>query len=107
MKRKLNQKDIPVRSNEPLVIDAAQSWRRLQDSKAFFHQGVEELFKEQYQHFLEKLMLYERQEFLRAQPYQRIEERTDQANGFYPLSDQFLWHREAESTAKPIRPVPD
>src|ERR1051325_9336924 len=83
MKRKLNQKDIPVRSNEPLVIDAAQSWRRLQDSKAFFHQGVEELFKEQYQHFLEKLMLYERQEFLRAQPYQRIEERTDQANGFY------------------------
>ena len=31
-------------------------------------------------------MQYERQEFLRAHPYQRHEERTDQANGYYQRS---------------------
>jgi putative transposase len=72
-----------MRSDQPLVINAAQSWKRLQDSKAQFPEQAEELFKEQYGCFLEQLMLYERQEFLQLQPYQRSHKRKDSANGFY------------------------
>lgn len=39
--------------------------------------------KERHQQFLEELMSYERQCFLNAHPYERTEQRVDQANGFY------------------------
>jgi transposase-like protein len=39
--------------------------------------------KERHRQFLEELMGHERQCFLNAQPYQRCEQRVDQANGFY------------------------
>lgn len=75
-----------MRSDQPLVIDAAESWKRLQQSassSSFFPQEAEELFKDQYRQFLEALMIFDRQEYLRGAPYQRNRTRKDQANGFY------------------------
>jgi transposase InsO family protein len=39
--------------------------------------------KEHHRAFLEALMGYERQCFLNARPYERTDQRVDQANGFY------------------------
>lgn len=75
--------DTPVRDNESLVIEPAKSWQRLQQAKEFFFDGLDELMQENHQRFLEALMGYERQCFLQAHPYQRSEQRVDQANGFY------------------------
>ncbi len=44
------------------------------------------MLKENHQQFLESLMGCERQCFLNAHPYQRTEQRVDQANGFYERS---------------------
>jgi putative transposase len=44
---------------------------------------LDELMKENHQRFLELLMGHERQCFLNAHPYERTEQRVDQANGFY------------------------
>src|SRR5262245_27418437 len=82
MKNLMNQKDTPMRSNEPLEINSAQSWRRLQRSKSFF-EDLDQECKEQYRCFMEALMVYNRQDYLRAQPYERSSQRRDQANGFY------------------------
>jgi putative transposase len=75
--------DTPVRTNSVLVIEPAASWQRLQQAKEFFLEDLEEQMKENHQLFLEKLMLYERQQFINAHPYQRHKQRVDQANGFY------------------------
>lgn len=72
-----------MRANSALVIEPAQSWKRLQDSKEFFIENLDEVLHAQHQALLEELMLYERECFLNAQPYQRHEGRVDQANGFY------------------------
>jgi len=72
-----------MRTNSVLVIERAASWRRLQQSKEFFFEDLEEQMKENHRQFLEALMGYERQCFLNAQPYERTEQRVDQANGFY------------------------
>ena len=66
-----------------LVIEPAASWRRLQQSSEFFFQDLDAQMKEHHRQFLEALMGYERQCFLNAQPYERTEQRVDQANGFY------------------------
>jgi len=86
MKRKTNQKDTPVRSNEPLVFATAQSWQRLQQSDLPWSQDLEDHFQDLYRKFLDELMLYERQNHLQVQPYQRQKHRRDQANGFYRRS---------------------
>ncbi len=39
--------------------------------------------KDRHRQFLEELMSYERQCFLNAHPYERSQQRVDQANGFY------------------------
>jgi transposase-like protein len=83
MKRKMNQKDTPVRSNEPLVINAAQSWKRLQRSDSPLCQDLEDHFKDLYRQFLDELMIYDRQNHLQVKPYERQKKRRDQANGFY------------------------
>jgi len=75
-----------MRTNSVLVIEPAASWQRLQQSKEFFLEDLEEQMKENHRLFLEELMRYERQSFLNAQPYQRTPERVDQANGFYRRS---------------------
>ena len=75
--------DTPVRTNSVLVIEPAASWQRLQQAKEFFFDDLEEQMKENHRRFLEELMLYERQQFINAHPYQRHEQRVDQANGFY------------------------
>jgi transposase-like protein len=75
-----------MRAVEQLTFNPAQSWRILQHSKEGLFEDLDELMQRNYQHFLEELMLYERQRFLNAAPYQRHEERTDQANGFYTRS---------------------
>jgi len=78
--------DTPMRACEALVIEPAASWRRLQSSKEFFFEDLDELMKENHRVFLERLMLHERQCFLNADPYERCETRVDHANGFYPRS---------------------
>ena len=80
----LEKGDTPVRANTALVIEPAQSWQRLQHAKEFFFEDLEQQMKEHHRRFLEELMLYERQCFLNAQPYERSAARVDQANGFYP-----------------------
>lgn len=75
-----------VRASEALVIEAAKSWQRLQQAKEFFFADLEEQMKENHRRFLDMLMLEERQRFLQAHPYQRHEQRVDQANGFYGRS---------------------
>jgi len=47
---------------------------------------LEQMMKDRQRQFLEELMGYERQCFLNAQPYERSQQRTDQANGFYRRS---------------------
>ena len=73
-----------MRANQALVIEPAQSWQRLQQANEFFFEDLEQQMKEHHRQFLEALMGYERQCFLNAQPYERTEQRVDQANGFYP-----------------------
>ena len=65
-----------------LVIEPAD-WRRLQQSSEFFFQDLDAQMKEHHRQFLEALMGHERQCFLNAQPYERTDQRVDQANGFY------------------------
>src|SRR5262245_35620333 len=72
-----------MRANTALVIDAAQSWQRLQHAKEFFLQDLEAQLKDHHRQFLEQLMHYERQCFLNVQPWQRGTQRVDQAIGFY------------------------
>src|SRR5215475_14657896 len=78
----LKKGDTPVRASEALVIEPAKSWQRLQQAKEFFV-DLEVQAQEHRQQFLNKLMEFERREYLRYEPYQRGPERTDQANGFY------------------------
>ena len=73
-----------MRASETLSYEPAACWRRLQESKEFFFEDLDAHMKEQHQRFLEGLMGYERQCFLNAQPYERSQNRVDQANGFYP-----------------------
>ena len=76
-----------MRGNEPLTYEPAACWRRLQASKhEFFFEDLDQLAKERHRQFLEELMGEERQRFINAHPYQRSEQRVDQANGFYPRS---------------------
>ena len=73
-----------MRANSALVIEPAESWKRLQAANPeFFYENLDDLLQEQYRAILNDLMRYERQEFLRCHPYQRHEDRLDQANGFY------------------------
>ncbi len=72
-----------MRANTALVIEPAASWRRLQQSSEFFFEDLDAQMKEHHREFLEALMGYERQCFLNAQPYERTDQRVDQANGFY------------------------
>ena len=78
----LEKGDTPVRASEALVIEPAKSWQRLQQAKDLF-EDIEVQAQEHHQQFLNKLMEYERREYLRYEPYQRGPDRTDQANGFY------------------------
>jgi putative transposase len=75
--------DTPMRANSALVIEPAQSWKRLQGAKEFFIENLDEFLHAQHKAVLEELMLYERECFLNAHPYQRHQGRVDQANGFY------------------------
>jgi transposase-like protein len=75
-----------MRVRKELVIEPAQSWARLQQLKnsEWFIHDLEEQLKENHRIFLEELMRYERQQHLGvAAPYERRQERADQANGFY------------------------
>lgn len=72
-----------MRANSALVIEPAESWKRLQGTKEFFIENLDEHLHEQYRAMLEGLMSDERQCFLNAHPYERHEGRVDQANGFY------------------------
>lgn len=72
-----------MRANSALVIEPAQSWKRLQATKEFFIEDLDEFLQAQHKAVLEELMLYERDCFLNAHPYQRHQGRVDQANGFY------------------------
>jgi transposase-like protein len=81
----LKKGDTPVRACEALVIEPAKSWQRLQQAKEFFT-DLEVQAHEHHQLFLNKLMEYERQTYLKYEPYQRGPERSDQANGFYKRS---------------------
>jgi len=74
-----------MRASEALSYEPAACWQRLQAAKRseFFFEDLDQLMKERHRQFLEELMGYERQCFLNAHPYQRTEERVDQANGFY------------------------
>ena len=73
-----------MRANSALVIEPAESWKRLQAANPeFFYENLDDLLQEQYRAILNELMRYERQEFLRCHPYQRHKDRLDQANGFY------------------------
>jgi transposase-like protein len=83
MKNNTNKGDTPMRANSALVIEPAQSWKRLQGAKEFFIENLDEFLHAQHKAVLEDLMLYERECFLNAHPYQRHEGRVDQANGFY------------------------
>src|SRR3989440_1996320 len=76
--------DTPMRACEALDFEPAACWRRLQQSKhEFFFEDLEAQMKDHHQRFLEALMGYERQCFLNAHPYERSDQRVDQANGFY------------------------
>jgi hypothetical protein len=75
-----------MRTNSVLVIEPAASWQRLQESKEYFFEDLEAQMKENHRCFLEALMGYERQRFLNAHPYERTDQRVDQANGFYERS---------------------
>jgi transposase-like protein len=80
----LTKGDTPMRACEALTYEPAACWQRLQAAKSeFFFEDLDELMKERHRQFLEELMGYERQCFLQAHPYQRCEQRVDQANGFY------------------------
>ena len=72
-----------MRVPEELIVEGARSWRRVQQFKEWFVDDMEQLQCDNHQRFLEALMGYERQCFLNADPYERTEARTDQANGFY------------------------
>ncbi len=73
-----------MRAGEALTYEPAACWRRLQARKhEFFFEDLDQLMKERHRQFLEQLMGYERQCFINAHPYQRSEQRVDQANGFY------------------------
>ena len=72
-----------MRTNRVLVIEPAESFKRLQGAKEFFIENLDDLLHQQHRAMLEDLMLYERQCFLNAHPYQRHDGRVDQANGFY------------------------
>src|SRR2546421_11986312 len=72
-----------MRASEALTFEPAACWQRLQQSKEFFFEDLDAQMKEHHQKFLEELMLYERQCFINAPPYGRLEQRVDQANGFY------------------------
>jgi hypothetical protein len=52
MKRKMNQKDTPMRSNEPLNFVVAQSRKRLQRSDSSPGEDLEDHFKNLYRQFL-------------------------------------------------------
>ena len=76
-----------MRACEALTYEPAAAWRRLQQAKhEFFFEDLDQLLKQRHHQFLEELMRYERQCFLNAQPYERCEQRVDQANGFYRRS---------------------
>jgi transposase-like protein len=81
----LKKGDTPVRASEALVIEPAKSWQRLQQAKDLFV-DLEVQAQEHHQQFLNKLMEFERREYLRYEPYQRGPERADQSNGFYTRS---------------------
>ena len=73
-----------MRASEALTFEPAACWRRLQAAKnEFFFEDLDALMKDRHRQFLEQLMNYERQCFLNVGPYQRSEQRVDQANGFY------------------------
>ena len=73
-----------MRACEALTFEPAACWQRLQAAKSeFFFEDLDQLMKERHRQFLEELMGYERQCFLNVRPYQRSEQRVDQANGFY------------------------
>jgi transposase-like protein len=73
-----------MRACEALSYEPAAAWQRLQQAKhEFFFEDLDQLMKQRHHQFLEELMSYERQCFLNVQPYQRSEQRVDQANGFY------------------------
>ena len=72
-----------MRANSALVIEPAQSWKRLQGAKEFFMQNLDEVLHAQHKELLEELVLYERECFLNAHPYQRHKGPVDQANGFF------------------------
>ena len=73
-----------MRASEALTYEPAACWQRLQATKSeFFFEDLDQLMKERHRQFLEELMGYERQCFLNVRPYERGEQRVDQANGFY------------------------
>lgn len=73
-----------MRACEALSYEPAACWRRLQQTKhEFFFEDLEAQMKDNHRRFLEALMSYERQCFLNAHPYERSDQRVDQANGFY------------------------
>ena len=73
-----------MRASEALTYEPAACWQRLQAAKSeFFFEDLDQLMKERHRQFLEELMGYERQCFLNVHPYERSEQRVDQANGFY------------------------
>ncbi len=76
-----------MRGNQPLNYEPAACWQRLQASKhELFFEDLDQQLKERHRQFLEELMGRERQNFINAHPYQRSEQRVDQANGFYRRS---------------------
>jgi len=72
-----------MRACEALIYEPAACWQRLQHANEFFLQDLDAQMKENHRQFLEALMGYERQCFLNAHPYERSDQRVDQANGFY------------------------
>ena len=66
----LKKGDTPVRASEALVIEPAKSWQRLQHCPEFFA-DLNDQAQEQHQQFLNKLMEYERQNYLKCEPYER------------------------------------
>jgi transposase-like protein len=73
-----------MRASEALTYEPAACWQRLQAAKSeFFFEDLDQLMKERHRQFLEELMGYERRRFLNVQPYERSQERVDQANGYY------------------------
>jgi transposase-like protein len=73
-----------MRASEALSYEPGACWQRLQQANPeFFFEDLNALMKEQHKQFLEALMGYERECFINAHPYQRCEQRVDQANGFY------------------------